>query len=81
MVEIQLTHPLPCDAVKGCASVQVLAERIDGLEEQERRHEAMFIRLFERLDGIYKQNVAILLGVLAALGGITAGLIGILLKR
>lgn len=81
MVEIQLSHPMSYDPVKGCTSVQVLAERVGGLDEQVQRHEATLIRLFERLDGIYKQNVAILLGLLLAILGIVTGLIGMLARR
>ncbi len=81
MVEIQLTHPTPCASDRGCTSVQVLAERVGGLDEQVQRHEAALIRLFERLDGIYKQNVAILIAIMVAVLGIVSGLICLLAKR
>jgi len=83
MVEISRLHSPACicAAEKGCVPIQVLAEHVGGLDEQVQRHDAVLVRLFERLDGIYKQNVAILLSLLLAVLSMVTGLVCYLLKR
>lgn len=76
----QLLPPY-CSPEIGCGTVRALNEHTAALDEQLQRHDASLRRLFDRVDGIYKQNIAILVAVMTAIFGFAAGLIFLVLRR
>ncbi len=80
MVEIQLSHPF-CEVDKGCASLQVLAQRVDGVEEQLQRHDEVHKEIFSRLNAISGIALTILLTLLGTFISIAAGLLYLIIRK